>query len=783
MKFKSLQTHLVVVFGLCFLVMIAAIIGYGVLTAQSRNDFVASSVRDFASAYAQQQLLEKARAISFEIQSKLDISLDTARTLADVFSGIKDKKFPLVMNRDQAGGMLRSMLIKNDLFLGTYTLWEKNAFDGSDEIFAGTKDHDQTGRFIPYWYRTESGQIAYEAIKDYENAERDVNGIRKGEFYLLPRERKKECVIDPYIYTIGTKAVPMTSLVVPVMAENTFYGIAGVDLSLEFIQSLADDANKGFYSGAGRIAIVSHNSIVAGVSNTPYLTGRMLKQALPEKWQEYLEKIRSGKEKLIFNDEGDMLSAAVPLIIGKTEMPWAVLIEVPKNTVLADAHKLEYDLKQRIRQDTVRQIGVASGITMLSLFVIWLISKRISKPLIRVVRQIRKVADGDLSEKSDTDMSDRQDEIGILATALSETNRHIRSALKETDDLIQAIRQGRLSARGDVRAFKGVWAELIKGINEITDAFASPVCLTADYIAQISAGKIPEKITEPYKGDFNTIIGNLNMLIENLSRFAIHVRKVSEQLARGSGELASSAAQVSEGSSEQAASIEQISSSMEEMSSMLNNTADNARQTSSIAARTAQDAREGGKAVEEAVSAMKIIADKIHIIEDIARQTNMLALNAAIEAARAQEYGKGFAVVASEVRRLAEHSQKAAKEINALSLSNVKAAEHAGSLLDRIVPGIEKTAELVEEISHSGSEQAGGVVQVNKAIQQLEQVIQQNAASAEEMSSASHAFAIQSEELLKAASFFDVSENQAEPSLALKPGKKHFQTDTGFQKY
>ena len=191
--------------------------------------------------------------------------------------------------------------------------------------------------------------------------------------------------------------------------------------------------------------------------------------------------------------------------------------------------------------------------------------------------------------------------------------------------------------------------------------------------------------------------------------------------------------------------------------------ADNAQQTEKIAVQSAGDAKEGGRAVAETVQAMKEIAGKISIIEEIAPQTNMLALNAAIEAARAGEHGKGFAVVASEVRKLAERSQVAAGEISKLSVSSVEVAEKAGSMLSSILPDIQRTAELVQEINASSKEQDTGAQQINKAIQQLDQVIQQNASASEEMASTAEELSSQSAQLQATIAFFRV-DNVAQQS-------------------
>ena len=237
-------------------------------------------------------------------------------------------------------------------------------------------------------------------------------------------------------------------------------------------------------------------------------------------------------------------------------------------------------------------------------------------------------------------------------------------------------------------------------------------------------------------------------ILRQLSRTVDQVRLASQQVSEGSQELSSGSEGLSQGATEQAASVEQISSSMEQMSGNISQNAENAQETERIATKAAEDAQEGGNAVGQTVEAMRDIATKITIVEEIARQTNLLALNAAIEAARAGEHGKGFAVVAAEVRKLAERSGSAAAEISELSGRSVEIAEKAGEMLQRIVPDIKRTAELVQEISAASQEQQSGAEQINSAVQQLDQVVQQNAAASEEMASTSQELAAQSEQLL-----------------------------------
>ncbi|MBF0155130.1 MAG: methyl-accepting chemotaxis protein [Magnetococcales bacterium] len=264
-------------------------------------------------------------------------------------------------------------------------------------------------------------------------------------------------------------------------------------------------------------------------------------------------------------------------------------------------------------------------------------------------------------------------------------------------------------------------------------------------------------LTVTFAGSCGTekgIYATMFHMVQKLKEIVGAIQGVSQDVVAGSGTVSESAVHLSEGATSQAASIEETSAAMEQMTANIANNTDNAVTTGKMAQQAAKDAREGGVAVAQAVTAMTEIAGKIGIIEDIARQTNLLALNAAIEAARAGEHGKGFAVVAAEVRKLAERSQNAAGEIKDLSTSTVTVSERAGQLLERLVPDIERTAELVQEITAGSEEQNQGAQQVNLAIQQLDQVIQQNAGESAEMSSTASELAEQAQRLQQTVAFF-----------------------------
>ncbi len=288
----------------------------------------------------------------------------------------------------------------------------------------------------------------------------------------------------------------------------------------------------------------------------------------------------------------------------------------------------------------------------------------------------------------------------------------------------------------------------------IAVSIANPLAKGTALAQAVAEGDLTAQIDVDQQDEVGMMAAALQLMMGKLTDIVSDIRGASENVASGSEQLSSTAQQLSQGATEQAASVEETTSSMEEMTSNIQQNADNSSQTEKLSSQASRDAEESGQAVTGAVSAMKEIASKITIIEEIARQTNLLALNAAIEAARAGEHGKGFAVVAAEVRKLAERSQNAAGEISELSASSVDVAEKAGEMLGKLVPDIQKTSELVQEISASSNEQNSGAEQINKAIQQLDQVIQQNASATEEMASTSEELSSQAQQLQETISFF-----------------------------
>ena len=378
------------------------------------------------------------------------------------------------------------------------------------------------------------------------------------------------------------------------------------------------------------------------------------------------------------------------------------------------------------------------------------IATSISRGLAKAVGLANSVALGDLNQSVEVSTND---EIKDLVVALNNMTANLRA----TSAIADEIALGNLEVQVRKLSDKDT-------LGTALDSMVTNLRATTAVAEEIAQGNLT--VQTKRRSDKDTLGIALETMLERLRSVVSDATSAADNVAAGSQQLSAASEELSQGSTEQASAAEEASASMEEMAANIKQSAENATQTEKIARQSAKDAQVSGEAVTKTVDAMQTIAEKISVVQEIARQTDLLALNAAVEAARAGEHGKGFAVVASEVRKLAERSQGAAAEISSLSADSVKVAQEAGQMLAKLVPDIRKTAELVEEISAACREQDIGAEQINQAIQQLDKVTQQNSSASEEMAATSEELASQAEQLQDTIAYFRVENAE---SRARKP--------------
>ncbi|MCP4108512.1 MAG: HAMP domain-containing protein [Desulfobacteraceae bacterium] len=701
---KSIQSKILVWAGVLLL-----------STAGSIIICAAFSLHDNALKVSREKTVDLAHGTASEIKTDFDETLGVARTLAQAFSTVKDEKKPLDIGRGEVNGILRGILNDNPQFIGIYTLWEPDAFDEMDIGFVEDDGHDKTGRFIPYWYRDENDEIKVRPAADY-----DKKGI--GDYYQLPEQKMKECIIGPFAHQTAQGKVQAASLVVPILAREKFCGIVGIDLDLSFARKILDE-----HKDTAEIALISSSGIV--VSGKPELSGKSLLENNDSEAREKLALIRKGKEVVL--PEGD-LNVFTPLKAGRTDTAWFLNVIVPEKTITGVAVRMMW-----------KMIAIGTFCLVAALIVLRFIATGIARPISKVVLLANAIAEGDLTHNVE---ADRKDETGQLLSTMNT----MTSNLKATVGVAEQIAEGDLTARVQILSDKDILGKSLEQMSKRLYETVTNVRETADRVKFAAS-------------DVNSLAG---------------------KMASASQQLSTSATEMSQSASEQAATAEEVSASIEQMTANIRSNADNAVNTEKMALNAAREVSEGGRAVTETVEAMKNITEKISIIEDIARQTSLLSLNAAIEAARADEHGKGFAVVASEIRELARQTKAAAGEIGGLSAHSMEVAETSGSMLSKIVPDIHKIAELVQEISVACSEQSMGAEVINQSIHHLDQTVQQGAQISEELSAAaeemtsdsgllnnnSEAMAVQTEQLRNAIEYFKIR-NREKPQAANETGR------------
>ncbi|HML56696.1 MAG TPA: cache domain-containing protein, partial [Solidesulfovibrio magneticus] len=440
MQLKSIQTKIVLLAGVCLLVTSAALVGYSLYSAGKNQALVSQRVGKLLEEDAKRNLASLAASQAAVIQSALEDNLVAARTMGKVFEVLREKSAAAAASenlknpvRNTLDTILVEVLKNNPQYLGTYSAWEPGALDGRDGEFAGAAkdDHDETGRFVPYWNRDKAGKIARQPLVEFESQDRHPNGVRKGGWYLWPRESGKESVLDPFPYIVQGNQEWLTTLSVPVKKDGKFLGVAGTDLRLDFLQELAKKVDTNLYGGKGDVTIVSYDGLVVANSEDAKAVGQPLRSLIPNGWEDVVKIVQHGEALVDVGKNEGRMRALSPIKLGRTDRPWAVLIRVHPDIVLAEAHALDADMAAQGKEAAWWQVVVGLGVTVLALGVMWLFAAGMVRPLRLAAGFAEKVAQGDFSHTLDVKQAD---EIGVLAGALSRMVDNLKKMIAQAED-------------------------------------------------------------------------------------------------------------------------------------------------------------------------------------------------------------------------------------------------------------------------------------------------------------------------------------------------------------
>lgn len=709
---KSTQLKIAFWAGLCLFLATTIIIAYSAIT-----------LRTTAVDSSKKQAIAIAESEAAVVDAEIEVAMDSARTLAQALSAVKRQDSTETLSRKMVLDMLLAVLEQNPTFLGTYTAWEPDTFDGKDDEYAGTSGHDETGRFIPYWTRNEQGNIQLESLADYEVE-------RKGDYYLCPKRTLQECIIDPYIYTVQGEEVLLTSLVAPIIVDGTFYGIVGVDITLDFLQSLADSIEA--HDLIEEMSLISYNGNLTAVTGHPEMVGQYATALHPEYDTEKMNSFQKADIVFHIHEEGEekgQMEVFVPIEFGRATTPWSVNLIIPEERILGVATQQMWQL-----------VAIGVALTCIALVLIWFVAHQIAQPIQHITHVAGRVTEGHLDTTASV-MSD--DEMGVLARAFNQMIESLRQKMDEER-----------VARADAQ-------EKNRQIESDRQHIETSVVEYLAFIEQVAEGDLTVRLDlhgdEQDEHDPLLRLGrHLNGMAERLQEIIGEIREASSHITTTVTSILSATSQQSASAAEQSAAITQTTTTVEELRAV-------AQQTTTQATLVAQEsqaalvaAQQGTQSVEETIAGMSRIQAQVESIaqttlelvektdaiggiittvSEIADQSNMLALNAAIEAARAGEQGKSFGVVAQHVRDLAERSKSATVqvrdilgEIQQATQAVVMVAEQGSKNAEQGTDVVQKTGQVIRTIADEVENGAKSNMQIAAAAQQqtagVEQVMQ-----------------------------------------------------------
>lgn len=759
MQFRSIKLKIAILSGACVLSAVGGLLGYGIMAASNSQHFVSENMSALTRDMTIKALQSTASTQAASIEGTLNEAFDAARNTARSFEALAASGvIATEKRREQFNAILLKLLQDNPRFNGTYSAWEPDTLDGQDAAFRNKVGvgSDATGRFLPYWTRGANGGIQIQPLVEYDSRDLHPNGVMKGGWYIGPQSGAGESILDPLPYIVQGKNVYLATMSVPLTVNGRFAGVAGADFDLSFVQNLATDVKAGLFGGKASVTIISHKGLVVASSERPDLIGSSVEKLDPT-LKDLLPKIQSGSE-TAFESNG-LFKAVSPIHLGRTKTPWSVLVEVPSDVALAQATALDTALIERNNADAWKQTLVGLAILVAGALAMWFVSRSIAQPIGALTGAMGRLADGDLG--ADVPGTHRVDELGKMAAAVQVFKENGRRAR----DLEEQARLNRQATEEELNRTAALDRQRADEMQHATTSLAHG-------LKKISAGDLTFRFNDAFAPDFESLRRDFNAAVDQLRSAMDSVSSTTSAIDSGSRELSQGANDLSKRTEQQAAALEETAAALDEITANVTNSTRRTEEARGVAMRATQAATASADVVSQAELAMSKIEESsqqisniIGVIDEIAFQTNLLALNAGVEAARAGDAGKGFAVVAQEVRELAQRAATAAREIKGLIQNSstevgngVQLVRNAGGALKTIGDFILEINSHMDAIATSSREQSTGLMEVNQAVNSMDQTTQQNAAMVEQSTAASGALAIEAAKLRSLVDQFQLNE-------------------------
>jgi methyl-accepting chemotaxis protein len=682
MQLKSIQVRFALWAGLCLLIAGVFFIAYYALT--NRNN---------AFATAQQEAIASAEIEAARVRRELEYTLNVTRTVAQALMAAKESP-KLSLTREDVNDMIKKVLAENPQFVAFYSDWEPNAFDGRDAEYGGKPGYNPDGRFNFTWSRGEDGELRSDVTPPGDEEVAD--------WYQAPKRAMKEAIIGPYTYQVQGREVLETTLSVPLIVKGKFIGMVGADIKVDFLQKLADEIN--LYNHTGKLFLLSHKGLIAGATGQVNLIKKPLPEVFPELAMT-LASIKTGHR--VAEIVGDQLQVLVPLPIGQTDTPWAAMILIPLDSVMAAPTRQMW-----------QQVLIGLLLVAITMALLWYVAGKVAAPIRAAAQFAENIANGQSVEKVPVQTAD---ETGRLLAAMN-------NMLDSNNTLLQT--------------------------REERDSLQRSIIKLLDQVSSVAEGDLTRE-AEVSNDVTGAIADSFNFMLAELRRIIGEVKQVTDEVTTSASQTQQATQQLAEDARTRAEEIINASQEIDAMALSIRRVAETADTSREVAHQSLATAKRGAATLQNTIAGMsqlrgqvqetakrikrlgehsQEIGEIVQLISDIAYRTSVLALNASIQAARAGEAGRGFATVAEDVERLAKRSSEATKRIAELVKTTQLGAKEAIAAMEESTQGVVTGTHLIQEAGAALGEIESVSAQLAELVQGISEVAERQRLESAEVS-------------------------------------------------
>ena len=689
MKLKSMQFSIMLYAGACILAIVVALVAYALISGSREQAAAANGTQELLEQLIQQRVTALAQYSAVRLQKELEAPLNIAKNLASLGAQASDQsESRLPLARADLNRLLQNIMETHPELLGAYYGFEPSGFVDDDAQYIGESGHDAKGRYIPYWFRNEDGSLGQDVLVGMESEKRSETGVREGEYYLCPKESKRACLPDPYVYEIAGKPILMASFTAPILLEGRFHGMAGTDLSVDFIQKMLTGTNQSLYNGAGTMAIVSTNGSLVAYTADPSKIGEIASK--------HIQNNNLGSEQPSYSlDHGEgLIELVLPFAVADTSSKWKLFIQIPLEVAMRDAMKLQSDLKGQHDSNLFGMAAVGLAIAALGLLVLWFVSLGIARPLKQMVVMLDDIArgEGDLTKRLNVD---RADELGTIAksfnlflaklqtmiTAVVTSAEKVSDASGHTAEIAVSTNQGVQRQQVEIDQVATAIHEMSATAQDVAAnaSKAAEAALRADESAALGQSIVQNstKAIAELAEEINLAVSSVGSLARNseaITAIVTSIKSIAEQtnlLALNAAIEAARAGDQGRGFAVVADEVRNLAQktqqATQEIHGMIQGLQDGTLEVVKVMQNSQGKAEVSVRRSSETVGALAEITEAISVINELNAQIASAAEEQSAVAEDINRNGTSIGMVASEVADGADKASRASEQLTEMA--------------------------------------------------------------------------------------------------------------------